>query len=131
MARSVAQAPDPMDIALGKAIRMRRKEIGASQERLAVACELTFQQVQKYENGSNRVSYSKLRRISEALETTVGDLDRRAREIEGIKLEQPSGEEPEGKIFSPDDLELVGKVRQLDPKGRRVVQAVVRELTAA
>ena len=50
---------------------MRRKMLGISQERLADALGLTFQQVQKYERGANRVSASKLYEIGRALNTTV------------------------------------------------------------
>ncbi len=52
--------PHPVDIAVGIAIRLRRKSMGLSQEALAEALGLTFQQVQKYEKGSNRISASKL-----------------------------------------------------------------------
>ncbi len=50
---------------------MRRKEMGVSQERLAEALGITFQQVQKYERGANRVSASKLWEIAGALRTPV------------------------------------------------------------
>jgi DNA-binding XRE family transcriptional regulator len=51
--------PDPVDLHVGGRIRMRRKLLGLSQEYLADALQLTFQQVQKYERGANRVSASK------------------------------------------------------------------------
>jgi transcriptional regulator with XRE-family HTH domain len=56
---------------VGLRIRMRRKELGISQERLAEALGLTFQQVQKYERAANRVSASKLFEIARALSTSV------------------------------------------------------------
>src|SRR5881275_161040 len=52
--------PHPVDRHVGLRIRMRRKELGISQERLAESIGLTFQQVQKYERAANRVSASKL-----------------------------------------------------------------------
>ena len=63
--------PHPVDRHVGLRIRMRRKEIGVSQERLAESLGITFQQVQKYERGANRVSASKLWEIAQALKTSV------------------------------------------------------------
>ena len=65
------EGPHPVDRHVGLRIRMRRKEIGVSQERLAEALGITFQQVQKYERGANRVSASKLWEIARALRTSV------------------------------------------------------------
>lgn len=64
--------PNPIDQHVGLRIRMRRKELGISQERLAESIGLTFQQVQKYERAANRVSASKLWEMSRALSTTIG-----------------------------------------------------------
>ncbi|HMO43605.1 MAG TPA: helix-turn-helix transcriptional regulator, partial [Phenylobacterium sp.] len=60
------RAPNPVDRHVGLRIRLRRKELGVSQEKLAEAIGLTFQQVQKYERGANRVSASKLWEIARA-----------------------------------------------------------------
>jgi transcriptional regulator with XRE-family HTH domain len=68
------QGPDPIDIAVGARIRIRRRALGFSQTKLAEALGLTFQQVQKYERGSNRVSASMLVRTAQMLQTTVGAL---------------------------------------------------------
>jgi transcriptional regulator with XRE-family HTH domain len=67
-----ASGPHPIDRHVGLRIRMRRKELGISQEKLAEALGLTFQQVQKYERAANRVSASKLFQVARALSTTVG-----------------------------------------------------------
>ena len=64
--------PNPVDRHVGLRIRMRRKEMGISQERLAEAIGLTFQQVQKYERAANRVSASKLWEMARALSTNIG-----------------------------------------------------------
>jgi transcriptional regulator with XRE-family HTH domain len=64
--------PNPIDRHVGLRIRMRRKELGISQERLAEAIGLTFQQVQKYERAANRVSASKLWEMARALSTSIG-----------------------------------------------------------
>ncbi|WP_294538886.1 helix-turn-helix transcriptional regulator [uncultured Rhodoblastus sp.] len=64
---SVTKVPNPIDRPVGARVRMRRMLIGMSQEKLGEALGLTFQQVQKYEKGANRISASRLQQISEAL----------------------------------------------------------------
>ena len=66
------RSPNPVDLHVGARVRMRRRLAGVSQEKLAEALGLTFQQVQKYERGANRVSASKLYEIAAALQTPVG-----------------------------------------------------------
>lgn len=66
-----SQGPHPVDVHVGARIRERRKELGMSQQSLADALGLTFQQVQKYERGANRVSSSKLWEISKTLHAPV------------------------------------------------------------
>ena len=65
------RGPNPVDLHVGARIRMRRKLLGVSQEWLADQLGLTFQQVQKYERGANRVSASKLYEIARALQSSV------------------------------------------------------------
>ena len=74
MSEVSTKAPDPMDIALGAAVRIRRRTIGMSQEALAEQCGVSFQQIQKYENGANRISFSRLVQIARALRCRVTDL---------------------------------------------------------
>jgi transcriptional regulator with XRE-family HTH domain len=64
----------PVDAALGQNIRMARLEAGLSQTELGTACGVTFQQIQKYENGTNRVGGSRLMQISEALKVPAATL---------------------------------------------------------
>ena len=59
--------PDPIDVHVGARIRTRRLLVGMNQETLARALDLTFQQVQKYEGGANRVSASRLSQIAKVL----------------------------------------------------------------
>jgi transcriptional regulator with XRE-family HTH domain len=68
------QGPDPIDVAVGARVRIRRRWLGFSQTQLANALGITFQQVQKYERGANRVSASMLVKIAGKLETTVAAL---------------------------------------------------------
>ena len=63
--------PSPIDIYVGSRIRLRRTLLGMSQERLGDALGLTFQQVQKYERGVNRVGASRLFEISRVLEVPI------------------------------------------------------------
>lgn len=65
---------DPIDAEVGARIRARRRALKLSQTRLGEAVGLSFQQVQKYELGRNRVSASMLVRIARALDTTVSEL---------------------------------------------------------
>jgi transcriptional regulator with XRE-family HTH domain len=65
---------DPVDVAVGARIRLFRKLRGLSQQSLAEAAGVTFQQIQKYERGANRVSASMLARIAAALRTPIAEL---------------------------------------------------------
>ena len=71
---SEASASDPVDVAVGARIRLLRKVRGLSQQALAEAAGVTFQQIQKYERGSNRVSASMLARIARTLDAPVSEL---------------------------------------------------------
>lgn len=64
-------APNPVDVHVGRRVRLRRRELGVSQGWLADRLGLTFQQVQKYERGSNRISASKLYQIASVLEAPI------------------------------------------------------------
>jgi transcriptional regulator with XRE-family HTH domain len=68
------KAPNPTDKHVGARVRMRRMMLGMSQEKLGDALGLTFQQVQKYEKGTNRVSASRLTHIAKALKIPVSAL---------------------------------------------------------
>ena len=67
----IERFPNPVDLHVGARVRMCRKRLGVSQEKLAEELGLTFQQIQKYERGANRVSASKLYEIARALSTPV------------------------------------------------------------
>ena len=63
--------PNPVDVHVGKRVRLRRTLMGMSQTKLGNALGLTFQQVQKYENGSNRIGASRLYQIGQILGVPV------------------------------------------------------------
>ena len=69
--RVKADAPDPIDVHVGQRVRKRRVELGMSQEKLGGALGLTFQQVQKYERGANRIGASRLFDLSRVLEVQI------------------------------------------------------------
>jgi transcriptional regulator with XRE-family HTH domain len=68
------KAPNPVDKYVGSRVRMRRIMLGMSQEKLGEALGLTFQQIQKYEKGTNRVGASRIQQISEILQVPVSFL---------------------------------------------------------
>ena len=61
----------PIDIHVGRRVRERRRALGVTQEKLGEALQLTFQQVQKYERGANRISASKLYEVAQVLRVPV------------------------------------------------------------
>lgn len=122
--------PHPLDIALGARVRLRRKELGLSQDELARAIGLTFQQIQKYEHGTNRISFSRLMEIAEALECRafdlIGDLDTKA------------GKAPVGPTKYIAMLKDPGALKMLEtfvtitsPRRRTAVLNLAREMAAA
>ena len=63
-----AKPPNPVDRHVGSRVRMRRIMLGMSQEKLGEGLGLTFQQIQKYEKGTNRIGASRIQQISEILQ---------------------------------------------------------------
>ena len=68
---SAIRTPKPIDMHVGSRVRMRRLMLGISQVELAAALDLSFQQVQKYEKGTNRIGASRLEHISRFLQVPV------------------------------------------------------------
>jgi transcriptional regulator with XRE-family HTH domain len=81
----MSETPEIMDIRLGKAIRERRHALGLSQAAIAQAMGISFQQVQKYERGANRVSFSALIKIAAILRCGAADL---VSAVEGMAADQ-------------------------------------------
>ena len=69
--RRKTDRPNPIDIHVGSRVRLRRNMLGLSQEKLGEAIGLTFQQVQKYERGANRIGASRLLELSRVLDVPV------------------------------------------------------------
>jgi transcriptional regulator with XRE-family HTH domain len=68
---SRSESPDPIDIHVGSRLKLRRNLIGMSQEQLGRALGLTFQQIQKYERGANRMGASRLHQMSKLLNVSI------------------------------------------------------------
>jgi transcriptional regulator with XRE-family HTH domain len=121
--------PNPIDLHVGARIRMRRKILGVSQERLAEDLGLTFQQVQKYERGANRVSASKLYEIAKSLQSSVGYF------FEGLADTTGEGMAEGGEAFvhdflmTPEGLELASLFPRITrAKVRRRILELVRSM---
>ncbi len=125
----VKKAPNPIDKHVGSRVRMRRMMLQMSQEKLGEALALTFQQVQKYEKGTNRIGASRLQQIAQVLQVPVSFF------FEGA----PGGSAPDGNAPSPsfvsdflasaDGLALTRAFTRLkDPKLRRRIVELVEEI---
>jgi transcriptional regulator with XRE-family HTH domain len=108
--------PNPIDRHVGLRIRMRRKELGVSQEKLAESIGLTFQQVQKYERAANRVSASKLWEMARALDTTIGYFYEGLGDPADASSNLPR-EEVRDFLLTPEGIELASTFPKI-PKGR-------------
>jgi transcriptional regulator with XRE-family HTH domain len=124
------RAANAIDRKLGQRVRTRRLEIGMSQERLAELLGVTFQQVQKYEKGVNRIAASRLHDIAAALELPV------ARFFEGIAGGRVSGVAESTKDYiddalaTPEGNQLMALFASIkSQKVRRRVVELVKALT--
>ena len=106
--------PNPIDVHVGKKIHLRRTLLGMSQEKLARSIGLTFQQIQKYESGANRVSSSRLSDIARVLDIGIPYF------FEGMEADfaTQSGEHPAAAPATED--------AQKDPMARRETLELVR-----
>ena len=128
------KVPNPTDKHVGSRVRMRRMMLGMSQEKLGDALGLTFQQVQKYEKGTNRIGASRLQQISHILQVPVEFF------FEGGPGAQTGGR-GEGDAPSPayvsdflatsDGLALTKAFMRIeDPKLRRRIVDLVEQIAA-
>lgn len=114
--------PGPVDLNVGARIRLRRKALGITQSQLAEALGLTFQQVQKYERGVNRVSASVLVKIAKRLECPVAYL-----------LGEEGGGQPEeiapSVLVTPGAVELLEVYARIgDRRARAALLSVAKAL---
>ena len=133
---TTGRKPNPVDVHVGSRVRYRRMIIGMSQEKLGERMNLTFQQIQKYEKGTNRIGASRLFQLSKILEVPVGyffeDAFANAAPAQAMQgLHEP---EQEGYLLdflnSREGLDLNKAFARIqDPKVRRRVIDLVRALS--
>jgi transcriptional regulator with XRE-family HTH domain len=121
--------PHHVDRHVGTLIRAKRRALGISQSELADALGLTFQQVQKYERGTNRVSSSKLYEIAQKLDTPLSTF------FEGLDHPESDGESPAlgmiGFLGESGSQDLVTAFRAMKPALRRRLVALAKAMADA
>lgn len=135
--RTASGKPNPIDVHVGARVRLRRTLLGMSQEKLGEALGLTFQQVQKYERGANRVGASRLFDLSRVLDVPVSFFfDDMSGEIEALSPRLISGLAEDPAVFDGADpmtkretLDLVrAYYRITDPQIRKRVLDLAKAL---
>lgn len=124
------KSPNPIDRHIGSRVRARRIMLGMSQEKLAEALGLTFQQVQKYEKGINRIGASRLLHIAGVLDVGIEFFFEGA---PGLRASTLSGESVMAEFLtSPESDRLVrGFLRLKDDEARRKVADLVDWLASS
>lgn len=128
--RSGVKRPSPVDVYVGSRVRMRRKMVGLSQEKLGHQLGITFQQIQKYEKGTNRIGAGRLQIISEILDVPVSFFFPRSESSD----DQSSGDQYDQRalmefLTTSEGVELNKAVSQIkDNKVRQQVVALVRSI---
>jgi transcriptional regulator with XRE-family HTH domain len=119
----LARTPDPLDVMVGARIRILRKHRGMSQGRLAGKIGVTFQQVQKYEKGTNRVGASRLSRIAAVLGVSVGEL------FESSEDKSVAAKSPFRLLAERDALRvLTAFSRTTNPRVRRAITSLLESV---
>src|SRR5262245_47767780 len=126
------KAPNPIDKHVGSRVRMRRMMLSMSQEKLGDALGLTFQQVQKYEKGTNRIGASRLQQISQILQVPVAFLFEGAPSLhpqpDGVR-EAPSPAYVSDFLATSEGLALTKAFTRIkEPKLRRRIVDLVEEI---
>lgn len=116
----LARKPDPLDVMVGARIRIFRTHRGMSQSDLAEKIGVAFQQVQKYEKGTNRVGASRLSRIAAVLGVSIGEL------FEASGDKPADSKSPFRLLAGRDALRvLTAFSRMSDPRVRRAIAQLV------
>ena len=130
------KAPNPIDKHVGSRVRMRRMMLGMSQEKLGNALNLTFQQVQKYEKGTNRIGASRLQQIARILDVPVAFFFEGAPESPGVKspntVNAPSPDYVDNFIATADGLAIAKAFSRIgNDKVRRQIVVLAQEIAKA
>lgn len=132
--RATPGVPNPVDIHVGSRVRLRRTLLGLSQEKLGEAVGLTFQQIQKYERGANRIGASRLFEFSRILDVPVSfffdDMSERLRsEPASGMADVPQGPLEPDPLTRRETLELVrAYYRITDPHVRKRLFELTKSL---
>ena len=118
--------PSSVDVHVGGRVRVRRRLIHMTQETLADLIDVTFQQVQKYERGSNRISASKLFAIAEALEVPISYFFEGLDEIGEKPADEGSEQNIQSFLRTSEGLELARRFPRIarGPLRRRILELV-------
>ena len=126
------KAPNPIDKHVGSRVRMRRMMLSMSQEKLGDALGLTFQQVQKYEKGTNRIGASRLQQISQILQVPVAFFFEGAPNLNphlGEMSDAPSPAYVSEFLATSDGLALTKAFMRIkEPRLRRRIVDLVEEI---
>ncbi len=98
--------PNPVDIQVGSRLRQRRALLGMTQQHLAMALDLSFQQIQKYESGINRISAGRLYHFSQLLNVPIGYFFEGAEQTIGSAARDTPGALQSGGQTKRETLEL-------------------------
>ena len=121
--------PNPIDVHVGSRVRTRRLALGMSQEKLGAALGLTFQQVQKYEKGTNRVGASRLQHLARILQVSIGHFFEGAPGQLKAKGNAPSSAFVSDFVTSTEGLTLAKAFTQIkDAKVRHHIVKLVGEI---
>lgn len=123
--------PDPIDVYVGSRIRLRRNLLGVSQERLGEQLGITFQQVQKYEKGTNRVGASRLQAIAETLDAPVSFFFENVADDHLVESFAESSVNPLLTASSDEGVQLIRAFTNIkDPKVRRQIIDLTKTLSS-
>ena len=114
-----------IDLHLGRRLRRRRRLLGLTQQQLALAVGIRFQQIQKYECGANRISAARLWQLAEALETPVAYF------YDGLAEAAAREEDRSGEMFSrKETLDLIQAYYRLSERPRRRLLDLAKSLNS-
>ncbi len=131
-ARVVKEAPDPIDMHVGKRVRGRRVGLGISQTKLGQAIGVTFQQIQKYENGANRIGSSNLYKVAKALDVEVSYFFEGLEDAPRGLSESRQNRFEEDPLRSREAIELMHNYYRIgDPQVRKRLFQFVKALSGA
>ena len=129
-----AKAPNAIDVYVGSRVRMRRLLLGLSQERLADQIGVTFQQVQKYEKGMNRIGASRLQKIAEVLSASPSyffQQDDAPLTLEGLEMQQKA--DPVSEFLRSKEGLMLNRafLKISDPQIREKIVSLVKAMAQA